>query len=255
MPALLLTRPQRVGNLYRDAIQGATGLNLDAARRQLQIYEAFSVAADNVKAALAEFAKVPEVTQDKTYYLLFTGHMIDKAGQGKSTLSSGRGRRSKSCDKRSGSKRKRKYDGAIKGIAGGGCGGDILFHEVCEELGIQTELYLALPREKFLEESVDFAGPDWVERFDRLYKKLPSHVLSLTKELPNWLQKKPGYTIWERNNLWMLNKALECGGIQMTLIALWDGKGGDGAGGTEHMVKEAKERGSKRIIIDMNQFK
>jgi hypothetical protein len=29
------------------------------------------------------------------------------------------------------------------GIAGGACGGDILFHEVCEELKIPTRLFLA----------------------------------------------------------------------------------------------------------------
>ena len=37
----------------------------------------------------------------------------------------------------------------------------------------------------------------------------------------------------------------------MTLIALWAGKGGDGPGGTEHMVKEAKEKGAKTVIISM----
>ena len=37
----------------------------------------------------------------------------------------------------------------------------------------------------------------------------------------------------------------------MTLIALWDGKGGDGPGGTAHMVKEAQERGSKTIVLDI----
>jgi hypothetical protein len=35
----------------------------------------------------------------------------------------------------------------------------------------------------------------------------------------------------------MLNAALEDDGKHMALIALWDGKGGDGSGGTEHMVK------------------
>lgn len=122
---------------------------------------------------------------------------------------------------------------------------------MCAELGIQTELYLALPPEDFKAESVAFAGTNWIERFDALYQKLPHHMLCDTKELPAWLQKKKDYTIWERNNLWELNNGLVNGGMHMTLIALWDGKGGDGAGGTEHMVKEAKEKGAKTIIIDM----
>ncbi|MEJ7830008.1 MAG: hypothetical protein WKF91_17495 [Segetibacter sp.] len=37
----------------------------------------------------------------------------------------------------------------------------------------------------------------------------------------------------------------------MSLIALWDGKGGDGVGGTQHMVKEAQAKGAKTIIIDI----
>jgi hypothetical protein len=255
LACFISARPQRVGNLYRDAITGATGLNLDASRRQLQIYEALNVVSENVKAALEEFAKIPETFSSKLYYLLFTGHMIDKPDRENPRFPPQYEAAVKAAIKDAVQKEKDKHEGPVKGIAGGGCGGDILFHEVCGELGIQTELYLALPREKFLGESVDFAGPEWVERFDSLYRKLPTHILSPTKELPNWLQKKPDYSIWERNNLWMLNKALECGGIQMTLIALWDGKGGDGAGGTEHMVKEAKARGSKTIIIDINQFK
>jgi hypothetical protein len=41
--------------------------------------------------------------------------------------------------------------------------------------------------------------------------------------------------------------------MYMSLIALWDEKGGDGAGGTEHMVNQAKERGAKVIVIDIKE--
>jgi len=52
----------------------------------------------------------------------------------------------------------------------------------------------------------------------------------------------------------MLNSALVCGGQNMTLLALWEGKGGDKPGGTRHMVKEAETRGSKTVIIDFNKI-
>ena len=45
-----------------------------------------------------------------------------------------------------------------------------------------------------------------------------------------------------------------CGGLQMSMIALWDGKGGDGEGGTEHMVQQAQEGGGKTIMIDINKL-
>jgi hypothetical protein len=156
----------------------------------------------------------------------------------------------KNCDQGGHTTEKEKIETDIVGMAGGASGGDILFHEACAELGIRTELFLALPREQFVVESVQKAGAEWIERFDRLYKKLPRRGLAQTKELPNWLQKKPGYSIWERNNLWMLQSALVAGGMQMTLIALWDGEQGDGPGGTRHMLAQAMERGAKTIVID-----
>ena len=245
-------RPARVGSLYQKVIQEASELNFEAAKRQLLIYEQLNIVPDNVKAALEAFDKTP-ISNDvnKRHYLLFTGHMIDKPDREEPRFTAAKEDEAREVIKNAIQKEKEKIEGPILGIAGGACGGDILFHEVCAEVGIPTELYLALPREEFLVESVQFAGPQWIERFDNLYKKLPRKVLTQTKELPHWLQKKKGYSIWVRNNLWMMNSALVCGGIQMTLIALWDGKGGDSAGGTDHMVKVAKERGAKTIITDI----
>ncbi|MFT2010975.1 hypothetical protein ACMA1I_20045 [Pontibacter sp. 13R65] len=137
--------------------------------------------------------------------------------------------------------------GELKGIAGGACGGDILFHELCIERGITTEMYLALPAEEFKKASVSFAGKDWDERFDKLKEKLPFYILPEQK-------KDRSRNVWERANLWMLDKALSEGGRNMTLLALWDGKGGDGDGGTEHMVQIAKEQGARIEIIDINKL-
>ena len=36
-----------------------------------------------------------------------------------------------------------------------------------------------------------------------------------------------------RRNIWMLYNAMACGSRYVTLIALWDGKAGEGAGGTK----------------------
>ena len=57
------------------------------------------------------------------------------------------------------------------GIASGASGGDILFHEICEELKIPTKLFLALPKKEFIKASIQPAGAAWVERFNRLYKR------------------------------------------------------------------------------------
>jgi hypothetical protein len=111
---------------------------------------------------------------------------------------------------------------------------------------------------------VQKAGPDWVERFRQLYKRLSANgsvrvLCELEDEpkdekeyLPSWLRTKPDYSIWQRNNLWMLHNALAAGGDDcVTLIALWDCEStGDGPGGTSDLVAKVEKRGAKAIIID-----
>ncbi len=150
-------------------------------------------------------------------------------------------------------------DGAEKrviGYAGGASGGDILFHEVCEELGVETRLLLAGPREDYLRASVVDSGADWVRRFDELYARLESRtrVLSEDLELPAWLRSVPGYSIWQRNNLWELETAFAHGSALTILIALWNHQTGDGPGGTEDMVRIARGRGARTVILDANKL-
>lgn len=258
LACLTETRPATVELKYKNiTAKLKETFHLDASFRQLKIYEQLKVLPDNVKAALKVVPDPHTKTKGNNHYLLFTGHMIDKPNRPSPRFPPAKEaavrKRIKEVLTEEKEKTIARTPGIIKGVSGGACGGDIMFHEVCEELGIQTELYLALPRDQFIVESVEFAGQSWIERFDQLYNRLTRHILATTKELPVWLRKKEDeYSIWERNNLWELNSALVNGGINMTLIALWDGKGGDGPGGTAHMVQEAKKRGAKVVIIDIN---
>ncbi len=133
------------------------------------------------------------------------------------------------------------------GMAGGACGGDIVFHELCLELGIPSRIFLAFEPEEYKKASVSFAGKDWEERYDRLLEKLPYKVL------PQRGEKDPD-SVWERANNWMLKSALRNGGVHMTLLALWDGEGGDGTGGTEHMIKIAREKKADVTIMDIGKL-
>jgi hypothetical protein len=137
------------------------------------------------------------------------------------------------------------------GLSGAASGGDILFLEICKELGIPTDLYLALPPDAFCEASVEDAGPQWEKRF---YDQVAAHpnfrTLSENDTLPEWLRAKPNYDLWKRNNNWMLHNAIAVGGRNITLIALWNGQGGDGPGGTEDMVRQVEKLRARIIIID-----
>ncbi len=188
--------------------------------------------------------------------LLFTGHMIDKPDRKKPRFLPDKEEKARAAIREMVMKEKDRINGDIMGIAGGACGGDILFHEICKELGIPTLMYLALPRAQFLAESVQFAGDSWVARFDNLYQEKNEkelRVLTDTRQLPVEVQQSD-YTVWERANLWMLYDALAYGASHMTLIALWDEQAGDKSGGTEHMVQVAKESGGRTIIINTRQL-
>ena len=52
--------------------------------------------------------------------------------------------------------------------------------------------------------------------------------------------------IWQRANRWMIEEALRLAPRQ-ALLALWDGKGGDGPGGTEQLVREAARFGIRAL--------
>jgi hypothetical protein len=182
--------------------------------------------------------------------LLFTGHMIDAPGRERPRFPPDCEKVARQAIRRAVESELERPGGVAGGIAGGASGGDILFHEICAELGIPTQLFLALPKSEFIAESVLPAGGDWRERFDRLFDRLPRRVLAESQELPGWLAEKTGYGVWQRSNLWMLDNALAQGGGDVTLIALWNGEQGDGPGGTGDLVERARQRHAETVILD-----
>jgi hypothetical protein len=257
LACLTSNRSSRVANLYRDALANARDFNLDSVHDQLMLYQQLGVLNANVLAALAVFppaagARSSNVASEKPKRIvLFTGHRIDATNRDKPRFPSDKEQVARQKIKDAVSEELNLPGGVAYGLAGGASGGDILFHEVCAELGIPTKLYLALPRDQFLVASVQSAGPNWVERFDRLQQQLPGRVLADSKKLPRWLSEKANYSVWQRNNLWLLHHAMAAGGgSNVCLIALWNGEAGDGPGGTADMVQKARERGAKTVILD-----
>ncbi len=188
------------------------------------------------------------VERKMKHRILFTGHMIDAKDRDAPRFPP-----YKELNVRQGIEKhvrnlKIHFKNGHLGIAGGACGGDILFHELCLEMNIPSEIYLAMPIPQFKKESVSFAGKTWENRFDKLTEQLTVHIL------PKSNANDKSYNVWARANLWMLQSALKDGGKHMTLIALWDGISGDGVGGTEHMVKVANDEGAKVEIININKL-
>lgn len=264
---LTLKKPRRVAAAYREALAGAQDFVTSSVRSQLTIYKDLGVLAANVEEAL-KFTGLPEPEEEdaegEERILIFTGHMLDEEGRAQPRFPADKEGAARQKIREAVEAEMKSGPGVAYGIAGGANGGDILFHEVCEELGVATHLYLALEPGLYVNASVGEAGADWVERFRRLHARLEQRgavrvLCEVTEEptdkaeyLPAWVRSKPGYKIWERSNLWMLYNALAAGGDDsVTLIALWDGEPtGDGPGGTSDLVAKAERRGAKTVVID-----
>ncbi|MEX5213407.1 MAG: hypothetical protein NW703_04515 [Nitrospiraceae bacterium] len=253
---LTTTRPARAASAYQDALAGAPDFAVDAVRSQLTLYQDLGLFNDNVAKVLSMLPAAPPahtVSRMSGGVLLFTGHRIDNPGRATPRFPADKESIARQRIHAIVTQERQRLGHVALGIAGGASGGDILFHEVCSELGIPSRLYLALPRDQFVVASVQSAGPEWVDRFNSLHDRLPVTVLAESRELPRWLRAREKYTIWNRNNLWMLYHALAIGAARVTLIALWNRARGDGPGGTEDMIQQAKARGAKTIIIDTNE--
>lgn len=134
----------------------------------------------------------------------------------------------------------------LRGIASGANGGDILFLEACAAHGIPATIYLALPKDEFVAASVVDGGNDWVDRFERVCERFPVRILEDEKDA--------SLNVYQQTNLWMLDRALSKNGAHVTVMVLWDGGGGDGAGGTQDMVIRASQAGARVIHLDTNKL-
>ena len=249
----------KVSDAYRRALVEAPAFAKDAVRRQLSLYQQLGLLSENVAAVLgaipAESGPLSSTESIAKRALLFTGHMIDAPGRQTPRFPPDKIEIARQKIAEAVAAEQQISGGIAYGVAGCANGGDILFHQVCEAMGIPTRIFLALPREQYIRESVAPAGPQWVEDFNRLVRSRPVRMLCDSSELPRWLQEKSNYNIWQRNNLWNLHNALAAvGGENVTLIALWNGATGDGPGGSGDMVQRASERGAKTVILNTNKI-
>lgn len=130
-------------------------------------------------------------------------------------------------------------------ICGGTCGGDLLFAEAALSRSARLELYIPFDESAFINKSVDFAGNSWRDRFFAVEARAALHVMPI--ELGPASGNEDPY---ERNNRWMLEAASRFGVERLDFVCLWNGEGGDGPGGTRHMMQEVRSRGGRAIWLD-----
>jgi hypothetical protein len=250
-----LTCRANVQQQYREAVGLLGPFGAASALRQVEMFKQLGILSTSVAASTPMFQGQAQPASPSTQPLviLFTGHRVDAPGRAKPRFPvSGE---PIARDAIRNAVQRAAGGSAATAIAISGCasGGDLLFLEVCEELGIARHMYLIIPRDEYVRESVAPAGANWVGRFNRQFDSARCRVYQKhSSTLPGWLQSKPNYSVWERSNAWMLYNALWRG--RTTLIALWDGKEGDGPGGTRHMVDTAAGRGAMTVIVNTKEL-
>jgi hypothetical protein len=128
-------------------------------------------------------------------------------------------------------------------------GGDLIFLEAALQRGVKCQVLLPFDEPSFLHQSVfpSQNGSQWQDRYytmrDRL--ELPIRIM------PEVLGPTPvQVNAYERCNLWQLNSAMACGLDKLRFITLWNGAGGDGPGGTAHLLQEVRRHSGRVTWID-----
>ena len=154
------------------------------------------------------------------------------------------------------------------GLTQGAAGADLLFAEAAQARGMALQFLQPFDEAEFIERSVRPVcdGEDWVARYRAVAARLarPPQVMpapavgagpmcgthdALTLDKAT-LDKPASDNPFERCNRWLLDTALACGGDRVWLLCLWDGRRGDGAGGTAHMVEEVSRHRGHVLHID-----
>jgi hypothetical protein len=256
---LTADRASSVRFAYESALAGATLFQVNSARIQLQLFWRLNLFMDKLRAAFEAFPPDTQAPAAKATpperVVLFAGHMMDQPGRTPPRFPASCESTARAAIRDALRKELQRTPGTLIGIASAANGSDILFHEVCDELGVTHRILLPLPVDLFRNESVSPAGPAWEERFDALLRRFPAPpFLANSEALPSWLGVQPKYNAWQRANLWIMQEALATGAAHLTLLALWDGTTGDGPGGTEHMIRVAKQSGAAVVILRTDQL-
>jgi len=121
------------------------------------------------------------------------------------------------------------------------CGADILFLEEALRRACEVHVILPFESEAFVRESVDTVpGSDWVERYSEVCAGATEIVLASPTRIVG------GGTAFEYANLILMGlasiKAQQLDS-ELFLMTVWDGKRGDGPGGTSSMVERCLKLG------------
>ncbi|HET7730559.1 MAG TPA: tetratricopeptide repeat-containing protein [Usitatibacter sp.] len=220
---------------YREAHARAAHRRGDVAsmRRQLRL---LARAIPNAADMLAELP-VPKV-------VAFTGHMLDAARRAPSRFPP-------AAEPAVAAALESWLDatGEVIGYSQAACGGDILFLEALQRRGHENHVTLPCAKQDYVEQSVAFAGPAWVARFDRALAAATS-VGYATAEA--YLGDE---ILFEHASRFIDGRALvrarELEG-EALMLALLDAAASGASGGALHTLEEWRRAGHDAHLLDLS---
>jgi hypothetical protein len=236
----------RVMRAYKDAVP-ATPWFVGAAKGQLELFARLGIKSELAQAIIAALGNPVDTAPARSGVVIVAGHRIDEPGRAKARFPETAvaavtaALREKLL--------KLQTNGVVRVLASAAPGTDIICHEVCRELSIESTICLPMPKDSYAANV--FGNLDrWRSRFLALFESRADCLeLSDVAGLPKWLHGA-GTDEWERGNRWELQLALSAGTPRVSLIAVWDEQAvGDAKGGTAHMVQIAHAAGTVDVDI------
>ena len=177
---------------------------------------------------------------------VFTGHMIDRPG---GTPPRFPPRLEEAV--RSSIRDRLERSGVRIGYASAACGSDILFLEEILDRGGEAHVVLPYHRDQFLADSVEILpGSDWGERCRRVLERAEVTTASHQR-----LESAASLIIMLILFLHgMATLRAEHLDTELVALAVWDGRPGDGTGGTASTVAHWQSQGLAVDVIDLSEL-
>lgn len=170
----------------------------------------------------------------------FCGHMVDAPGRTPPRFPPER-----EPEMREAIKRKLRELRAGFGYSSAACGGDILFCECLLEMGASVNIVLPCPVDAFKLQSVSFAGPEWERRFHNVLGNASTLLIANASGYAASPADPASATALIYSNRVITGLAVlqaQALDVELNAVALWDGKPGDGLGGTSNVIAEWQRR-------------
>lgn len=243
---LILGDMKQAEKYYLAAAEAGRGLYQDlysTRRNARMIIEHLGLAGDVIEKTL----RIPSV-------VLFTGHIVDREGRVPPRFPAN-APEMEAAVSRAIEKRLEKYDAGF-GFSSAAAGSDLLFLKVLEEKNIESHIVLPYNKEQFVPDSVDIPGcTDWKNLFGSIFENLKrKEKISFASD---WPIGDGSFSFYYANQIILGLALLKARQLDTNLIpiAVWDGKPGDGAGGTDDTIKWWQSLGYSVDIIDLTEIR